>query len=106
MNRYEKLTKDLKESKEIAMKSIKNEDGGTSNLDATFLKLKYWKESRVIQAVKDAGMYCRGKTHWIGDGYMLSIESGQGNDRTRVRNTFVEEMRKRGYDVLHFDKAD
>lgn len=107
MNRYEKLTADLREAHEEANRfSIGENDEGTANLDATFLELKGWNESKTIQAIKNAGLYCRSKTKWIGEGYMLSVGCGQGNRRTVARNRFLHVLRSKGYSVLAFNKMD
>jgi len=83
------------------------DDGGTCNLDATFLTLKGWREEKVLEAIKNAGLYCSGRTNWIGTGYILNVSGGnQGNDRTRVRDRFAEILRSKGYNVIHFDMMD
>jgi hypothetical protein len=106
MNKYETLSKDLKEAVEEAIKSKIGDDGGTANKDATFLTLKGWREEKVLEAIKDAGLYCRHKTQWIGTGYLINTAGGQGNDRTRVRDRVKQVLKDKGYDVLVFNKMD
>lgn len=106
MDKYEKLTQDLKEAYSEALKAKTNNDGGTANLDCTFLKLKGWRERKVLESIKKAGLYCRRKTEWIGTGYMINTGGGQGDNNTRVRNKFAEILESKGYKVIHFDKMD
>lgn len=106
MNKYEKLTLDLKEAYQEACKVKTDDDGGTANLDATFLKFKGWREDKVCEAIKNAGLYCRKKTQWVGSGYMIGTSGGQGNDRTRVRDKFADMLKDKGYHVLKFNMMD
>lgn len=78
---YEKLTADLLIANQAASEAIKNKsDGGTANLDAVFLTIKGARETLVLEAIKKAGLYCRGKRKWIGQGYMLTPTGiGQGD---------------------------
>lgn len=106
MNKYQQLTLDLKESFQEALKTKTNDDGGTANLDGTFLTLKGWREEKVLEAIREAGLYCRAKTQWLGVGYLININCGQGNNRTRVRDKFLQLLKEKGYDVLSFDMMD
>ncbi len=106
MNKYEQLTLDLKEAFAEALKAKTGDDGGTANLDATFLRLKGWRESKVLEAMELAGIFCSGKTNWLGTGYLIDTGGGQGNDNTRVRDKFAEILKNKRYDVIHFDKMD
>ena len=106
MDLYKKLENDLREAYEEAKKARTGEDGGTANLDATFLRLKNWREAKVLCAIEKAGLYCRGRTQWLGSGYMISTGGGQGNDNTRVRDKFKEILEDKGYDVIGFDMID
>jgi hypothetical protein len=106
MNKYEQLTTDLKEAYTEALKAKTNDDEGTANLDKTFLKLKGWRENQVLEAIKNAGLYCRRRTEWIGTGYMIDTGGGQGNNNTRVRDKFLKILESKGYDVISFDQMD
>lgn len=107
MDKYKKLTEDLLEAKDHAVEFAKDEDdGGTANLDSTFLILKGWKEEKVIEAIKNAKLYCNGKRDWIGKGYFISLNVGQGNRRTIARNRFMRVLKSKGYKVVGFDKMD
>ncbi len=107
MNKYEQLSEDLREAHKEALKSKTGDDRGTANLDATFLTLKGWREEKVLEAMEDAGIFCSGKTKWLGTGYLITVGGGyQGNDRTRIRDKFAEILKNKGYDVIHFDQMD
>ncbi|WP_243156128.1 hypothetical protein [Clostridium sp. C2-6-12] len=107
LNKYEILTDDLKEAKEKAIKLSEGvDDGGTANLDSTFLILKNWNEQKVLEAIAAAGLFCSGKRTWIGSGYFISINLGQGNIRTVARNEFIKILDEKGYKTLAFDKMD
>lgn len=107
LNKYEILTEDLKEAKEKAIKlADESDDGGSANLDSTFLKLKGWREQNVIEAITAAGLFCSGKRSWIGVGYFISINVGQGNKRTVARDEFIKILDSKGYEAISFDKLD
>jgi hypothetical protein len=109
MNKYELLTKHLIEAKEFAVKDINSiDDGGSANLDSTFLTLKGWRENNVLDAITKAGLYCRCKSKWswMGSGYFISINVGQGNKRTVARDRFKSYLNDLGYDVVGYDKMD
>lgn len=106
LNKYEQLTIDLREAYSEALKVKANDDGGTANLDSTFLILKGLRENKVLESIKNAGLYCSSKRHWVGTGYFISTGGGQGNNRTRIRDRFAKVLSEKGYDVVHFDKMD
>lgn len=107
LNKYELLTEDLKEAKDKAIKlAEESDDGGTANLDSTFLRLKSWREQNVIEAIAAAGLFCSGKSSWIGQGYFISINVGQGNKRTVARNEFIKILDSKGYKAMSFDKMN
>uniref|UniRef100_A0AAE9Q0J9 Uncharacterized protein n=1 Tax=Paenibacillus polymyxa TaxID=1406 RepID=A0AAE9Q0J9_PAEPO len=53
-------------------------------MDKVFLRLPRARETKVLEAIKEAGLYCRGKRRWIGEGYMLSVSKGQVNQRDKA----------------------
>jgi len=106
MTKYEQLTEDLKEAYQKSKEAVTGNDGGTANLDSTFLKLPRWNEEQVLKAIKLAGLYCRRKTDWIGPGYFISTAGGQGEDRTRARDAFLKSLKAKGYDAMYFDMID
>lgn len=104
---YTKLTNDLKDAYSAATIATEGiEDKGTANLDKVFLTLPKAHEAKVIEAIKNAGLYCRGKRKWIGTGYMLSVSKGQADQNTKAVTVFVEEMTSRGYEALAFRRMD
>ncbi len=104
---YKKLTQDLIEAKEAALKSVIGDDGGSANLDCIALSLPRLREEKVIQSVKEAGLYTRGKTDWIGKRYFIHAPHGsQGNDNTSQIEAMYECLKEKGYDVLIFYQMD
>lgn len=104
---YEKLTEDLIKARLAAEEAAKGEDGGTANLDTMTIKLPRARENKVIEAVKKAGLYTRGKTEWIGTRYFIpSPRCGQGNSRNRAVEAMKEVMREAGWDVLIYYQMD
>ena len=105
---YQKLTNDLKIANKLASESIKDmNDGGSANLDSVFLTISRRKESKVIDAIEKAGLYCSGKVNWIGNGYMITPNGvGQGNTRTKAVQVMCKKLEELGWDVLIFHKSD
>jgi hypothetical protein len=104
---YERLTNDLIQAKEAAIKVAKGDDGGTVNLDCMTLSIPRAREAKVLEAVKASGLYCRGKRHWIGPRYFIGPPGcDQGNARVRQVQAMAEVMRQAGWDVLVYEKAD
>lgn len=106
MNRYKKLENDLREAYQEAKKAQTGDDGGTANLDSTFLRLEGWREAKVLEVIQKVGLYCGEKTKWIGTGYLIDTGGGQGADRTRIRDKFKKILREKGYQVINFDQID
>lgn len=104
---YKKLTEDLKEAKEAALNVVTRDDGGSANLDCLALSLPRLKEEKVVKAIKEAGLYTRGKSNWIGMRYFIHAPHGsQGNDNTRQIEAMRKCLSEKGYDVLIFYKMD
>ncbi|OMF35215.1 hypothetical protein BK133_10915 [Paenibacillus sp. FSL H8-0548] len=107
---YAKLTNDLREANQIACEAVKDsDDGGTCNLDSCFLQIPRARETKVLDAIKAAGLYCRAKTlwGWIGRGYMIKPTSGgQGDKRTKAVEAMSKELKQRGWDVTTYYKMD
>lgn len=104
---YIKLSNDLKDAYNVTTRAIEGiQDKGTSNLDKVFLVLPRAREDKVIEAIKEAGLYCRGKRQWIGTGYMISVSNGQGDQNTQAVTVFTEFMKSRGYEAIAFRKVD
>jgi len=49
-------------------------------------------------------LFCSGKRDWIGAGYFILINVGQGNKRTVARDKFIIILDDKGYKTLGFDK--
>ncbi|MGF9644054.1 hypothetical protein AAIH69_13690 [Paenibacillus sp. MABNS29] len=104
---YKKLTEDLQAAHNAALVAADRiADNGTANMDKVFLKLPRARETKVLEAIKEAGLYCRGKRRWIGDGYMLSVSKGQANQRDKAVTVFVDVMVNRGYDAIAYRQMD
>jgi hypothetical protein len=104
---YAKLTDDLKEAQKAVTAAVAGmRDSGTANLDKVFLTMPRAHEAKVLEAIRNAGLYCRAKRRWIGDGYMLTVSKGQGDVNTKAVTVFVAEMERRGYDVLAYRQMD
>ncbi|MEC0110441.1 hypothetical protein P4H27_26070 [Paenibacillus taichungensis] len=104
---YTKLTEDLKASHKAVQEAVVGtKDGGTANLDKVFMTLPRAREAKVLEAIRDAGLYCRAKRRWIGEGYMITVNGAQANVRERSVTLFVAEMERRGYQVLAYRQMD
>jgi hypothetical protein len=103
---YKKLTDDLRRAKEAGEIAAYGEDGGTANLDRVTIKLPGAIEKKVIDAVKAAGLYTRGRREWIGTRYFISGPGGQGNSRVRVNEAMRKVLEEAGYDVLIYQQMD
>ncbi|MDH2330463.1 MULTISPECIES: hypothetical protein [Paenibacillus] len=104
---YKKLTDDLRAAHNAALVATDRiEDNGTANMDKVFLTLPRARETKVLEAIKEAGLYCRGKRRWIGEGYMLSVSKGQANQRDKAVTVFVDVMVNRGYDAIAYRQMD
>jgi hypothetical protein len=107
MSKYNKLAEDLIEAREASIEAGKGDDGGAANLDRVFLRLPRWREDKVLETIKKAGLYCRAKTDWIGSGYMISpVSCGMGNSRARAMEAMKKVLSEKGYDVLGYYQMD
>ena len=106
LNKYEMLTEDLKEAKKKVIDIVGESDDKNTNLYSIFLTLKNWKEKNVLESIRAAGFYCNEKSKWIGPGYYISINIGQGDNKRLARNEFMKVLDEKGYKTLAFDKAD
>lgn len=104
---YKKLTADLTRARIAAEEAAKGEDGGTANLDCMTIKLPRANEKKVIEAVKLAGLYTRGRREWVGSRFFISPpRCGQGNSRVRATEAMKKVMQEAGWDVLMYCKMD
>lgn len=105
---WDKLIKDLRESNALAkVAAAANPDGGSANLDSVFLRVPNQPERKVMDAIRAAGLYCRGKRSWLGKGYMIQPDNdGQANKRYMAVTIMYKELSGRGWDVLTYRQAD
>ena len=105
---YDKLIKDLKEANEIACQAVAQvADGGTANLDSVFLIIPRAREVLVLDAIKRAELYCRGKREWIGKGYFITPTcGGQGDKRANAVNVIAKTLNDLGWKALTYQKMD
>lgn len=104
---YKKLTADLIKARAAAEEAGKGEDGGTANLDTMTIKLPRANEKKVIEAVKAAGLYTRGRTEWFGSRFFIPPpRCGQGNSRVRATEAMEKVMKEAGWDVLMYCQMD
>ena len=104
---YAKLTNDLIQAKNAAIDAAVGDDGGSANLDTMTISLPRAREKKVLDAIKDAGLYCQGKSEWIGPRYFIQPPAGgQGNSRVRAVDAMAKVMKVAGYDVLVYHRTD
>jgi len=104
---YVKLTEDLIKARLAAEEAGKGEDGGTANRNTMTIKLPSANEKKVIEAVKAAGLYTRGRARWIGSRYFISPPAcGQANSRVRATRAMEKVMEEAGYHVLMYCRMD
>lgn len=105
---WNKLVTDLREANAAAKAAADAiDDGGSANLDSVFLRIPRQREEKVLQAISDAGLYCRRKREWIGAGYMITPTcGGQANKRAKAVEVMKKELNDRGWDALGFYQMD
>jgi len=104
---YKKLTEDLIKAKQAAIEAAEGDDGGSANLDAMTLRVPYTRESKVVEAIKEAGLFCRGRSEWIGPYYFIQPpKCGQGDSRYRAVTAMAKAMEQAGYSVLVYHQMD
>lgn len=105
---FNKLTNDLREANRLAKeRADSSDDGGSANLDRVFLMIKGARESKVIEAIKNAGLYCRGKSEWIGAGYFINpTTGGQGNKRALGVEVMSKYLQSCGWETLAYCQLD
>lgn len=103
-----KLTEDCRKAREAALRaSEKSDDGGTCNLDATFLSIGKGNHSRKILAAITASGLTAHMTKWLGRGIMIAPPGdGQGNRRYVSNNALLDSLISDGWDVLGYYQMD
>ncbi|EGO63564.1 hypothetical protein [Acetonema longum] len=105
---YKKLTDDLIRAKSTAVASTSgSDDGGTANRDTMVLRIPRAKEDKVLEAIKAAGLHCRGKSNWLGPGYFIYPPGGgQGNSRAKAVEAMAKSMESDGWKVHIYYQMD
>lgn len=104
----EKLMIDLKEAKELALKSVQDiMDGGTCNFDSVFVELARKREIDVMNIIKSAGLSGY-KTRYCGcNGYLIMPPNvGQASRRTKAMESMLEYLKSRGYNAYGYYQMD
>lgn len=105
MDKYEKLTEDLRVAVNETKHLEETEDGGTCNFDSPSLALPRWRSDKVEAAVHAAGLHTR-KWSWLNRWVISTPSSGQGNRRTRRAEAMCDILKQRGYDTLMYYQMD
>ncbi|WP_425622971.1 hypothetical protein ACPT9H_00285 [Brevibacillus borstelensis] len=105
---YDKLAADLNHANQVACQAVRDiDDGGTANRDSVFLRLPRARERSVLAAIHKAGLYCRRKSQWLGQGYFITPTSGgQGDKRAKAVEIMAKTLNDRGWDALTFEQMD
>lgn len=110
MDRYEKLTMDLREAKALAkIKADKVNDTGTCNMDGIFVRLPRWNKNKTENAIRNAGLsgFKIERHTWYGTGYLINPPfTGQAYKREVAAETMYKVIRMKGYDVFHWHQID
>lgn len=106
--KYAKLAADLKAAAAQGVKVAKNtEDGGTCNMDAVSIDLPGWRQAKVEQAAKAAGVGCFVWNLWGSKRYVFPIRGvGQANARTAAAEAMRDNLIAAGYDVGMYYQMD
>ncbi|GED34991.1 hypothetical protein P9G84_22280 [Brevibacillus centrosporus] len=105
---YDKLVADLNHANKAACQAVSQvDDGGSANRDSVFLRIPRARERSVLAAIQKAGLYCRRKSHWIGQGYFITPTSGgQGDKRAKAAEVMAKTLNDLGWDTLTFQQMD
>ena len=105
-NKYEELTADLTQSKILGTQAaLTVEDSGTCNLDGIFLTLKGFNEEKTLSAISNSGLSGFKHSHrYFGVGYIIGLNAGQGDKRTKAAETMYKYLHGLGYDVIRWQQ--
>ena len=105
---FEKLLVDLQKAHIAAKEAAKSgNDGGTANLDSLALRLPRARETKVLEVIRDADLYCRHKSNWLGPCYFISHGcGGQGDRNTRAVEAMKKSLTTDGWDVMIYYQMD
>lgn len=100
VNKYERLTADIKAAIEYANSSIDIEDSGILNFDCPMLYLPHWNISSVKSAIEKSGAYA----DVLGHGeYRIKVNhTFHANARTMHADSMCEYLKRIGYNTYTF----
>lgn len=104
----QKLTADCETAKRVALRAIVElEDGGTCNLDSTFLAIEKGVPTKtVLDAVTSSGLMAR-PSKWLGRGVMISPPgTGQAKRRMASNEALLDSLKSAGWPVSPFYQMD
>lgn len=104
----ERLTIDARVAKELALTAAAlSEDGGSCNLDGTFLMLEKGQRSGPVVAALNAAGLAASATRWLGRGVMVSPPgAGQANKRYASNQALFKQMDAAGWRVVPYCQMD
>lgn len=105
MNKYEKLTADIKAAIEYAAPMFNTEDGGTCNCDTPMVFLPRWRYVEVEKAIHAAGAYPVQNETWKAWGICVP-NIAHANARSRHTDAMCEYLEKLGYKTLAYQSMD
>lgn len=105
---YDKLAADLNHANQVACQAAAQvKDVGTANRDSVFLRIPRAREASVLDAIRIAGLYCRRKSQWIGQGYFITPTSGgQGDKRAKAVEVMSKTLNDLGWDTIMYQQMD
>ena len=82
-------------------------DGGSANLDSTFLCLpKGVRSARIVHAIAASGLSAR-PSRWLGRGIFIDAPArGQGDKRATATEALSRSLKDAGWDVLTYHQMD
>lgn len=106
--RYKKLAEHLKAALAYGLERAGDDDGGTSNFDASSISLSRWEQKKVEAAAKTAGLGYFVWNLWGSKSYVFPIQRGvgQGNTRTRAAEAMRKYLKDLGYDATIYCQVD
>lgn len=106
MDKYEKLTEDLKKAAFVAKEfAYEIDDGGTCNFDSLMLVLFRYDKEKTLEAIRKAGLRAFKDSFW--KSYIISPPiPAQGDMRTIQAEKMAECMKKFGYDATVYYQMD
>lgn len=107
VNKYEKLTADIKAAIEYASPMLETEDSGTCNCDEPIIFLPRWRHAEVENAVAAAGSgaFAIFRDGW--KGWTIGVPTRvRANARARYADAMCNYLERCGYNVMAFQQMD